>query len=280
MSLRARILALVGCFALMALVVTALGLLTIGDYNRMLANYDHASENAWRGERLNHLISNVVMESRGIYIGKNQQEVTGFAQNLNADLDEMAALLKTWDADLTPEEKKRLRPIEVNAAKFIALRHDVARLASLGDTKGAETIGTNSRAERIAFQTQVEGLVQVTRSELQATKTRAKTYSDRRAGDFLITALIGIVSMMAMSLWIVSHFITTPLKALTTAIIKTSRGEYDAPIADAEGVDEVSSVWRALAVLRERSIEAERLAAAEREAQHQKELEMRQILLD
>eukprot|EP01042_Synura_sphagnicola_P012744 gene12744-16195_t len=254
MSLRARILALVGCFALMALVVTGLGLATIGGYNRTLAEYDHASENAWRGERLNHLISNVVMESRGIYIGRNQTEVSGFSKNLDGDLDEMTALLKTWQGDLTPAESDRLKPIEANAAKFIAVRHEVARLARAGGTKGAEALGVNSRDERIAFQAEVETLVQATRSELEATKARTKAYSDRRAGDFLMTALIGIVTMIGVSLWIVSHFITTPLRALTTAIIKTSKGEYDEPITtDANDADEVSSVWRALAVLRERS---------------------------
>ncbi len=85
---------------------------------------------------------------------------------------------------------------------------------------------------------------------------------------------------MALSLWIVSHFITNPLRNLASAIIKTSRGEYDQVIEETQGEDEVSSVWRALAVLKERAIEAERLAAAKAAEDHEKELKLREILLD
>ena len=42
----------------------------------------------------------------------------------------------------------------------------------------------------------------------------------------------------------------------------------------------MSNVWRAVAVLKQHAIEAERLAAAQREADRQKDMEMRQILLD
>jgi len=124
--------------------------------------------------------------------------------------------------------------------------------------------------------------VQTTRKDLDTAKARAEDFNKRRAGDFLLTALIGIAVIMGLSLWIVSHFITSPLRNLASAIIRTSRGEYDTPLPETrtEDQDEVASVWRALAVLKERAIEAERLATAQREAEHQNELKLREILLD
>ena len=116
--------------------------------------------------------------------------------------------------------------------------------------------------------------------ELSAAKARAAGYNERRAGDFLLTCLIGVSVMVALSLWVVSRFVTAPLRALATAIIGTSKGDYDMPLDTGEGKDEVSSVWRALSVLKQRAIEAERLAAAEREAEHQRELKLRELVLD
>nr|WP_155847508.1 MCP four helix bundle domain-containing protein [Asticcacaulis benevestitus] len=281
MSIRTRVLILVGCFALMAFVVTGLGLLTIGDYNRMMKQYDHAYDHAWRGERFNHLISNSVMETRGIYIARNPQELTGFVTSLNRNLDEMQTLLAQWKADATPAEKPRLEAISGQMAGFISLRRQVAHLATKGDVEGARGLSDGNRADRIAFQAQVDTLVQGTQKDLIVAQKEADTYSKKRAGDFLLTALLGIAAIMALSLWIVAHFITDPLKKLAAAIIKTSKGEYDdMPVAESEGEDEVSSVWRALAVLKERAIEAEQLAAAKAQAEHEKELKLREILLD
>jgi methyl-accepting chemotaxis protein len=265
----------------MALVVTGLGLATIADYNRMMKDYGHAYENAWRGERLNHLVSNVVMESRGVYIARNAEEMDTFVTGLKTNLDEIEDLLKVWKADSTSEELRQMQPILNDAQGFMTVRRDLIRLATGGDQKAAETRGVNSRNDRIAFQNEVERMVDGLRDKLSAAKAKADAYNRQRAGEFLATALIGIALMLGLSLWIVAHFITRPLQDVATAIIKTSKGEYDVPINEpADGEDEVSHVWQALAVLKARAQEAERLAAAQREAEHREEMKLREILLD
>ncbi len=280
MSIRARILALVGCFAIMAMAVTALGLVTIADYNRMMKSYDHAYDSAWRGERLNHMVSNVVMETRGLYIARQPEELAGFVKGLNESLDDMEGLLSEWNTMAPPADRPQLASISNDATRFIAVRREVARLASSGHVEDAYNLSTGNRPERIAFQTKVENLVQTTRTNLVAAKLEAGKYSDKRASDFFLTALIGIVMMMGLTVWIVSHFITGPLRAIASAIVRTSQGDYNVPMSARGGTDEVSSVWQALAVLKERSVEAERLAAAKREAEHREELKLREILLD
>jgi len=281
MSIRARIMALVGCFALMALVVTGLGLATISDYNRMMKAYGHAYENAWRGERLNHLVSNVVMDSRGVYLSKTPEEVKTFTGELTGDLNDLEGLLAAWKADSTPQDLQTLRPVLTKAAVFVAVRRDVVRLADSGDVRAAETRGIGNRADRIAFQNDLQAMVNAMRADLEAAQAQADHYNHRRAGEFLIAALLGIGLVLGLSLWIVSHFITRPLQDVASAIIKTSKGEYDVPLeAHAESQDEVSHVWQALAVLKSRAMEAEQLAAAKAAADHAEELKLREILLD
>lgn len=280
MSIRARILALVGCFAAMALVVTVLGLTTINDYNRMMRDYDRAYENAWRGERLNHLVSNVVMETRGLYIARGDAELQGFVRGLNRNLDELEILMIQWRA----KESSLVANMDRDVAAFVALRRDVARLAGSGQLEAAYAKSTGSRGDRIAFQGKVEGIVQQTLGELRIAKERADTFNQQRALEFLAACLTGIVILACLSLWVVAQFITRPLRALASAIIRTSKGDYELPLEaqkEAGGPkDEVASVWKALAILKERAVEAERLARAQREAEHQAELKLRELVLD
>ncbi|MGA9657789.1 MAG: HAMP domain-containing protein [Asticcacaulis sp.] len=280
MSIRSRILMLVGCFALMAFTVTGLGLMTISGYNRMIKDYDHAYDNAWRGEHFNHLITKVVMETRGQYNITSQNNRMVFVNGLINNLNELETFTAEWQAHANPAEKAQIDSIAAHTKGFIALRRRVAALAASGDIVAAEALSVSNRPDRIAFQTHVAQLIDSTRVTLIAAKAKADNYSHRRAGDFLLTALIGIAIMMAISLWIVAHFITNPLRNLASAIIKTSKGDYDVPIDDGNGKDEVASVWQALAILKERSIEAEQLAAAKAKADHEKEMKLREIMLD
>ncbi|HVZ29570.1 MAG TPA: MCP four helix bundle domain-containing protein [Asticcacaulis sp.] len=280
MSIRARMLALVGCFAAMALVVSGLGLATIIDYNRMLQANDHAYENAWRGERLNHLISNVVMETRGLWNAEDQIERNAFALSLNRNLDDIEKLLPAWRAVDTPAEVERMKPIEADAARFITLRREVARLATAGQVDQARALSTGSRASRIAFQAKVDALVQETLDARDVAKAEAAKFNKQRATDFLMACLLGTLLMVFLALWMLAQFITRPLKDIASAIIKTSEGDYGVALDPGEGKDEVAGVWRALRILKDHAIEAERLAREQREAERQNEMKLREILLD
>ncbi|OYW82166.1 MAG: hypothetical protein B7Z26_03875, partial [Asticcacaulis sp. 32-58-5] len=57
MTIKSRILALVAAFALMASAITGLGLITIGDYDKMIDDYGSAYENAYNGEHLNRIVT-------------------------------------------------------------------------------------------------------------------------------------------------------------------------------------------------------------------------------
>ena len=273
-----------GGFAAMALIITALGLSTINDYNRMMRDYDHAYQNAWRGERLNRLMSNVVMETRGLYIARDDDELKRFVASLHSNLDNIETLLTEWKTDLTPEDAGRLAAIESETKAFIAIRRGMAESAARGDIAAALNMSNTTRTSRIAFQQKIDDVVQQTIRELAVAKAEARRYNEKRASDFLVTCLIGITLMLGLSLWIVAHFITVPLRNLASAIIKTSRGDYSVSFASQDQTsgakDEVSNVWRALAVLKERAVEAERLANAQREAERQAELKLRELVLD
>ena len=276
MSIRARILALAAGFTAMALFVTLLGLMTISDYNGMMRAYDHAYENAWRGERLNHLVSNAVMETRGLYIAENDAELSSFVSSLNTNLDALDNEFAQWKANLAPEDAAMLAPIEGDVKDFIAMRRHVAQLAATGHVADARAMSRAARQHRIDFQQKIDIIVAHTMKDLTLAKQQASHYNRERAIDFLIACLLGVAALVSGSLWIAAHFISKPLRAVAAAIVRTAGGDYATPLELANGKDELSEVWQALKILKERAAEAERLAAAER----QRELKMREILLD
>lgn len=276
MSIRARILALAAGFTAMALFVTVLGLMTISDYNGMMRAYDHAYENAWRGERLNHLVSNAVMETRGLYIAENDAELSSFIDSLNKNVDALDEEFAQWKSNLAPEDAAMLAPVEGDVRDFVVMRRQVAQLAATGHLAEARALSHASRQHRIDFQQKIDIIVAHTMKDLDMAKQQARHYNRERAIDFLIACLLGVAALVSGSLWIAAYFISKPLRAVAAAIVRTAGGDYATPIESGTGKDELSEVWQALKVLKERAAEAERLAAAER----QRELKMREILLD
>lgn len=279
MSIRTRLMALMAGFAATALVIAVLGLMTLSDDQAMMAENSHAWENSWRGERLNHLVSNVVMESRGIYASSDPAEVAMFAGNLNRNLDAIEALLRGWKAS-GPAEARLVAGIDPDVTPFIGLRRQLARLAIAGRVADARALGLSNRTDRMAFQNHLDALVTHIRADLDTVRQRAARYSRWRALEFAGAACAGILLMSTLALWVLARFVTRPLKALASAIIDTAESDYSVPLPAPTGRDEISTVWRALNVLKERALEAERLAALQREAEHQKEIELRQLILD
>ena len=279
MSIRTRLMVLMAGFAAMALAIAALGLMTLADDRAMMADSNRAWQNSWRSERLNHLVSNAVMECRGMYSADTPDEVPMFAARLNQNLDAMNALLSDWKAS-GPGEARLVAGIAPDVARFVALRRQMAALAVAGHGDQAHALGLGNRADRTAFQGRLDAMVARIRTDLEATQARAASYGRSRAIDFAIAAVVGILSMSALALWALAQFVSRPLKALARAIIDTAESDYSLPLPEPRGQDEISTVWRALNVLKDRAIEAERLAALQREAEHQKEIELRQLILD
>lgn len=280
MTIRLRILTLIGAIALIAVAVTVLSLVTLRDYDRMMDDYGRAYEHAFVGEKLNNTVSRVVMDSRGIYLSADPAEANDFANQLAAELDAMPALLQRWREVLPDEHEAAFREIDIAATRFLQLRRELVQLAREGRIAEARALGVPSRSERIAFQQNIASLVDKARAELEAAKRQADQFQQRRTTEFLITAVVSILVVLGAAIWLVSHFITTPLQNIANAIVRTSQGDYDAPLTEPRGDDEVARVWRAIYVLREKSKEAERLAAEQAEANQRKEMELRQIMLD
>jgi methyl-accepting chemotaxis protein len=271
MTIKARILALVACFALMASAITGLGLMTIGDYNRMLQSADKAQDNAYRGEHLNRLVTGVVMDSRGVYMSKDTTEASKYADGVDKQLDSIAAMMTEWKAGMKPGELPEFTAVEAKANEFITLRRELARLGRDVSPADASVLGNNdtNRENRKAFQANIDAMVKTIKGNLETSKADMAKYQHTRVWQFLLIAATGIIGLIGASLWVAVKSISRPLHHVTESVMRISEGAYDTAVPEAKGKDEISSLWRSIRTLRDRAAEGETLKA------HQQEEEMR-----
>lgn len=217
MTLRTRISILIGGLVVMSLGVMLVGLSTLSDYNRMMADYGRASENAYMGERLNRLISSAVMESRGIYHARSRDETRMFASRLDRNLDDIEAVLTEWRDKGTADRDVGLDALERRARHFVEVRRRLSDVAVGEGPAAAEAIGLVDRPERIIFQDDIDRVVTATRQSLEAATARTEAYRRDRAISFLAVTLVSILVAAGLTFWIVQHFIMREIERARVA---------------------------------------------------------------
>ncbi|GGZ30106.1 hypothetical protein [Asticcacaulis endophyticus] len=277
MSIRSRFLALVAGFAVMALAIAVLGVVSIADYSRMLAQYTQTHETAHKAEHLNGLVSSAVAESRGIYHARNTEDAKLFAARLERNLQDIETVLNE-PPTLSPE-------LVTQTQAFVAFRRELIRLGTQVSPAAADRHGNNetNRHTRTQYQADLSHWVDMNRRELDRHREIARNYGDGRIMHFVVIVGFGLVSMIGLSLWWAMAYISRPMQTLAHSIIRVSEGDYDAPRnapSDTRAGTEISAVWKALSLLADRAKMAEVTAKAERDAEEKRSLEMRQILLD
>src|SRR3990170_1406545 len=96
MKIRAKIFALVAALSFVSVLTAAISISTLQTYNEAVDDVKTAATRALYGERLNRLVTHVVMEARGIYASKSTGEARKFGDGIVATFKDMDVLLKEW----------------------------------------------------------------------------------------------------------------------------------------------------------------------------------------
>ena len=207
LSLRTRILTLVAGFVVMALAIMLFGLMSLSDYSRMMGDYGTAYENAYMGERLNHLMTSSLMESRGLYLSNSAAQDEGYIGNIEKDLAETDAVMAQWRAEAVASPDMHFEQLAARVHAFVQMRYDILRVTRQSKTAG-RAMGLQYRPQREALQADISRVVDQTRARLKATRVRADTYRRERMVSFVVATLVWIGVTTLLTLWVISHFIT------------------------------------------------------------------------
>ena len=270
MKIRTKIFALVATLIFVSIVTAAVGINTMQACNQAVDDVRYAAARAFYGERLNRLVTHVVMEARGIYASKDRKEAQKFGEGLVVTLKGIDVLLKEWEPLVPASNKALFDAVVKDAAEFKTFRTETIRLGAEVSPTAANAQGNTdvNRANRKAFQVSIDALTKRGSEDIEAVNRHAVALKDQRFTLLVSIALGGTIVALLVG-WPVGHRqIARPLKAVTDATQKLASGDYNLSKANV-GRDEVGDIWKATQVFAGAMQEAEMLRQAQADTEKQ-----------
>jgi methyl-accepting chemotaxis protein len=271
-SISAKIAALVSLMAALALAIGGVGLFSISTYYQITSRFDEAGERAALAERVNGLVNEVVMESRGIYMSSEAPLVRRYANNLEGGLVRLEQTVATWETRLEPGDRAAFAKLSANVAEFVRFRRELVRLGVETGADAARTFGDNdaNRTVRTALSRELKTVADANTQSIAALGALAETTFSRSILLIVIATLTGVAAIMAFVIAVATRTIARPVRDVAAQLDRVGSGDFAVTIDGTERADEVGALRRALRIFIERGKEAAALQALAKREQDEK----------
>jgi methyl-accepting chemotaxis protein len=276
-SIRLKILAMLAIVAggaILSAIISIYGLYKSDDLN---TRSEIQANVALLTQRINGVVTAVVMESRGVYMSKTPQEAATYAKGI----EDRFPTLRQFSADLKKvapaEERETVGQIAKAVAEFIVFRAETARLGREVSPTAANEQGNNeaNRANRKALNDLLISFSQ--RVEKAGIEIGEEATAFTRHVQWLlpIVLLTTLLVSAGVALVFAQRSITRPILDLSEVMEKLTAGDTQIDVPHSDRPDEIGAMARAVSVLRQSTEqvallqEQERTAAAARLARAQ-----------
>ncbi|MCJ2063839.1 methyl-accepting chemotaxis protein [Methylobacterium sp. J-088] len=258
MNIGGKLLGFVGACSLTTLVVVGVGVVTLRSFETSLSNVENASIRALNAANFNRLAAEVTMDSRGVYASADRAEAAKYAAGIRKGLSEMDALRTEWAPQLAESERPLFEAMTRNFEAYRTLRSALADAGETAGPRAAAELGFNdsNRANRKAFQASIDALVSQGRVEMAAIRGDTQALFQVRTILLLGLALLGTLICGALGLLVGQRQIARPLRAVSDAIERLSRGDHALPAVTVRR-DEIGAIWTSTRILSEMLQKAE-----------------------
>ncbi|MDE3769884.1 HAMP domain-containing protein [Sinorhizobium meliloti] len=265
MKIRGKINLIVGIMSLLAIAITGMSLLIVSEYNQRLGEYQNASDRAFKGERLNRLVTAVVMEARGIYAAPTVEKAKPFAEGILKNLDKINALLTEWRPLVPADVLPAFDTLVERAEEFKTFRSETARLGTQVAPKAANEQGNNeaNRANRKAFQAEIDVVVDENLASLQTITADLADYKRSIVLIVLATAALGMLAGIGAAFYIATNHLSRPILDLTGKMKLLAGGDLSVDVPFAGRKDEIGDMAAAVEVFKQNSLAVRELNAQE-----------------
>ncbi|WP_248445991.1 methyl-accepting chemotaxis protein [Sinorhizobium meliloti] len=265
MKIRGKINLIVGIMSLLAIAITGMSLLIVSEYNQRLGEYQNASDRAFKGERLNRLVTAVVMEARGIYAAPTVEKAKPFAEGILKNLDKIDALLTEWRPLVPADVLPAFDTLVERAEEFKTFRSETARLGTQVAPKAANEQGNNeaNRANRKAFQAEIDVVVDENLASLQTITADLADYKRSIVLIVLATAALGMLAGIGAAFYIATNHLSRPILDLTGKMKLLAGGDLSVDVPFAGRKDEIGDMAAAVEVFKQNSLAVRELNAQE-----------------
>jgi methyl-accepting chemotaxis protein len=273
-----KVLFVVGLLILCAGVIGGVAMQTLFKSEALLGEMERSANRSILGERVNGLIYAVVMDSRGVYMSKNVEEATKYADNINKSLGTLQSTMQSWK-ELVAADDKTFAEAQANLDQFVKVRVETARLGASGDIAGANTFGNNdaNRANRTALGKSIAALAKSNQEQIAEIRQQIEDFYNVRIAVMGAVILAGILLGLGAALLVSTRFIAGPIRRLTGTMSVMAQGDFSAEVAGGELKDEIGEMARAVLVFKENGIANQRMQAERAQAQAERERRQHQV---
>ncbi len=265
MKIGTKIYAIVALMGLVAVAIAGMNAYTKSQYNSQLHTLDSASYRARLGERLNRLVTAVVMDSRGIYGAKNTQDAKQFADGVIRHLDDIDTLFAEWRPLVRADGARTFDALVTRAAEFRKFRTETVRLGLEVSPAAANEQGNTeaNRANRKSLQEDIDTVVTNNQKILQDVKAGVDAFDTRVTLVVSAVVLIGLALGVGSAAYIATTQLSRPIRQLTDAMKLLADGKLDTDIPFADRKDEIGEMAAAVEVFKTNGIKVRELNAHE-----------------
>jgi methyl-accepting chemotaxis protein len=265
MKIRARIYLIVGLMGMIAILIGGMALGVVYQYDRKLRQFENAADRAYLGEHLNRQVTAVVMEARGVYSSPTTEAAQKFATGIRNELDEIDKTLTAWRPKVPESQMKAFEAVVSRAAEFRTFRAETARLGSEVSPKAANEQGNNdaNRANRKAFQQEIDAVVDTDRANLAAIKADVSEFQTLMLALVLSTIVLGLAVGGGAAFYVATNHLSGPIQNVTATMKQLAAGDLSTEVPYAGRKDEIGDMAAAVAIFRKNAIEVRDLNAQE-----------------
>ncbi|WAC29053.1 methyl-accepting chemotaxis protein [Ancylobacter sp. SL191] len=283
MKITGKIYAIVAVLGLSTFTVGGLALYALNTQDQLSSELDRYSQRAFLAERMNGLISTVVMDARGTYMAESVEKAKPFSAGMLKTLDQLNATLTHAKSVTEGTDDLGLSEVASDLAKFVTFRKETARLAVEEGPKAANEQGNNeaNRANRKALQASLATHVEQVRARLEPLRQEAVETGQWARQMIITTTILGLLIGIGGALFIGVYTLSRPIRRVSETLKSVAGGKLDVEVEANPGADEVGDLWRStadlLGTIREaEAMRAEQTAQAER-LEVEKRVAMRQL---
>jgi methyl-accepting chemotaxis protein len=280
MKVRTKILGIVAVMGLAAASIAAMGVYATEQYSGRLHLLENAMQRAHNGERLNRLVSVVVMESRGVYLAKDTTAAKPFADKLVKALGQIDTLMTDWKTIVPAADAEVFDNVAAQTGEFRKLRTELATAGVNDSPAAASAIGNNdaNRANRAAYQDVIDKLVEYDQAKAVEIKAEIATFAAWINQLVMGTAVTGILIGVAIALYIGTTQLSRPLVQVSSALQGIGRGDYNFKIPAKLRRDEIGDIWNVVGQVMASLKETAQLKQAQAESEQRAESEKRALM--
>jgi methyl-accepting chemotaxis protein len=251
LSLAAKLYAIFALFAVLVAAMTALS-----DYNtRQNAALTEAVATASRAalnvERVDSLVSAVVMESRGVYMSTEPAVVKKYGEGLLKFNERILDVVKNWQALVQADDSEQFATFKKRIEQFIEFRKELVRRGVEINAAAGREWGDNdaNRAVRSALNKDLEAL-----SKVYAERSRklAQQTDTNHTMAFVLTCLGGLaLVVVVIGVLIIARSVARPLSAITDTIKRVADGAEGVEVPHTGRADEIGALARAIQIFQQ-----------------------------